>query len=73
MAEYYDVVLGVIPLTLVAVSGGLVAAGMALSIAVPLAGFVVIALIGHALFVRTPAGTVGQARTTETPEFNSAD
>jgi hypothetical protein len=73
MAGYYDVVLGLIPLTLVGVSGGLVATGMALSVAVPLAGLVVIALIGHAMFVRTPGQGSGPAPAPDPPEINTAD
>jgi hypothetical protein len=73
MAGYYDVVLGLIPLTLIGVSGGLVATGMALSVAVPLAGLVVIALIGHAMFVRTPGRDTGPAPAPDPPEINSAD
>ena len=73
MAGYYDVVLGLIPLTLIGVSGGLVATGMALSVAVPLAGLVVIALIGHAMFVRTPSRDTAPAPAPDPPEINSAD
>ena len=73
MTGYYDVVLGLIPLTMLGVSGGLWAAGIALSVAVPLAGVVVIALIGHAMFVRTPGQTTGPPPAPDTAEFNSAD
>ena len=73
MTGYYDVVLGLIPLTMLGVSGGLWAAGIALSVAVPLAGVVVIALIGHAMFVRTPGQATGPPPTPDTAEFNSAD
>jgi hypothetical protein len=73
MPGYYDVVLGLIPLTMLGVSGGLWAAGMALSLAVPLAGVLVIALIGHAMFVRTPGQATGTAPAPDPAEFNSAD
>lgn len=54
MPGYYDLVLGLIPLSLAGISGVLVATGMALTLAIPLAGVIAIALIGHAMFVRTP-------------------
>lgn len=73
MTGYYDVVLGLIPLTLAGISFALVMAGMALTVAVPLAGLVSIGLIGHAMFVRTPSTTRSNATTIEAPGFNSAD
>jgi hypothetical protein len=73
MAGYYDLVLGLIPLTLLGISGTLVAAGLALSVAIPIAGLLVIGLIGHAMFVRTPGQGPRPAPTAEPPEFNPAD
>jgi hypothetical protein len=73
MIGYYDVVLGLIPLTLIGVSGALMATGMSLSVAVPLAGLVVIGLIGHAMFVRTPGQETAAAPAPESPEIKSAD
>lgn len=73
MAGYYDVVLGLIPLTLIGVSAALMATGMALSVAVPLAGLLVIALIGHAMFVRTPGQATSPTTAPEPPEIKSAD
>lgn len=70
MAGYYDVVLGLIPLTLAGISGVLSLAGMALSVAIPIAGLVSIALIGHAMFVRTPGSPTTQS---ESSGFNAAD
>lgn len=72
MAGYYDVVLGLIPLTLAGISGVLSLAGMALSVAIPIAGLVSIALIGHAMFVRTPAAPT-PATQTDSSGFNAAD
>lgn len=57
MTGYYDVVLGLIPLALAGITGGLVAAGTALTTAIPIGGLVAVALIGHAMFVRGPVGT----------------
>ena len=54
MTGYYDIVLGLIPLALLGISGGLYAAGLAVPTAVSVAGLVAVTLIGHALFVRGP-------------------
>ena len=58
MTGYYDIVLGLIPLALLGISGGLYVAGFAVTTAVTLAGLVAVTLVGHALFVRTPTDTV---------------
>lgn len=55
MAGYYDIVLGLIPLTLAGIAGGLTAiGGVPLTTAIPIASVVAVGLIGHAMFVRTP-------------------
>jgi len=54
MIGYYDMILGLIPLTLVGVSGTLYGIGLETAIAVPLAAMVAVALVGHALFVKAP-------------------
>lgn len=54
MTGYYDIVLGLIPLALAGITGVLVLAGFALTMAIPLASLVAVGLIGHAMFVRTP-------------------
>ncbi|MFB6137483.1 MAG: hypothetical protein ABEJ42_03975 [Halobacteriaceae archaeon] len=71
MATYYDLVLGLIPLTLVGVSGGLRVGGLTTTAAVTVGCLLAITLVAHALFVRSPvhgasgggttmdAGTVG--------------
>lgn len=56
--NYYDLVLGLIPLALLGLTALLVTGGLALTVAVPLAGAVSAGLIGHAMFVRTPSTTV---------------
>lgn len=74
MTGYYDVVLGLIPLALAGITGGLVFAGMALSVAIPVAGLVSIALIGHAMFVRTPGSSSPPTPASgDGTGFNSAD
>lgn len=53
--NYYDLILGLIPLALLGLTAILTTAvGLALTTAVPLAGGVSVAMIGHAMFVRTP-------------------
>jgi hypothetical protein len=56
MTGYYDLILGLIPLSLVGVTAVLSAVGFSLTSAVPLAAGVPVALIGHALFVNGPVG-----------------
>lgn len=57
MTGYYDIVLGLIPLSLVVGSGALTAAGLELTTAVPLASLVAVALVGHAMFVNAPVSS----------------
>jgi len=57
MTGYYDIVLGLIPLTLAGIAGALHTVGFSLTTAVPLASIVAVALIGHAMFVRAPVET----------------
>ena len=54
MTEYYDFVLGLIPLALGGVAVLLRAFGFPLTTAVPLASVVAVGLIGHAMFVNGP-------------------
>lgn len=54
MTGYYDLVLGLIPFTLAGVSTSLVALGVSLTTAIPLASVVAVGLIGHAMFVSGP-------------------
>lgn len=66
MTGYYDVVLGLIPLTLAGITGALYATGFELTTAIPLASLVAVGLIGHAMFVRSPVDAPGTAP--ETPQ-----
>lgn len=52
--NYYDLILGLIPLALLGLTALLTTAGVALTTAVPLAGAVSVGMIGHAMFVRAP-------------------
>lgn len=57
MTGYYDIVLGVIPLSLAGLTALLLTAGMSISVAVPLASVVAIGVMGHAMFINAPVGT----------------
>jgi len=50
--SYYDVVLGLIPATLLVVSGSLYSAGVDYTTAVPVGGLMAVLIVGHALFIR---------------------
>lgn len=52
--NYYDLILGLIPVALLGLTALLTTAGLALTAAVPLAGTISAGMIGHAMFVRTP-------------------
>ncbi|MFB6301759.1 MAG: hypothetical protein ABEH78_02685 [Haloferacaceae archaeon] len=54
MTEYYDHVLALIPLTLIATAGLLVGVGWDVAVAVPVGASPSVLLIGHALFVNGP-------------------
>ncbi|WP_135535323.1 MULTISPECIES: hypothetical protein [Halostella] len=65
MTNYYDIVLGLIPVALLGLTALLTTAGLGLTTAVPLAASVSVALIGHAMFVNGPVDS------TETPQQSS--
>ncbi|MEE6210253.1 hypothetical protein U3A55_08805 [Salarchaeum sp. III] len=72
MSEYYDVILGLIPLAFLGTIGGFSFTGFSLTTAVTAAGLVGIALVGHALFVngpvdRAPATTTSPAQNASGP------
>lgn len=54
MTGYYDIVLGLIPLSLAGLTALLFVAGMSLPLAVPLGSVVAVGLIYHAMFVNAP-------------------
>lgn len=54
MTRYYDLVLGAIPLALIGITAALLALGLTVTVATPIAAVVSIGLIGHAMFVRSP-------------------
>lgn len=57
MTGYYDLVLGLIPVTLLGVSGTLSFAGVSLTSAVTVAAAVGVLIVAHALFVNAPVGS----------------
>jgi len=65
MAGYYDVILGLIPLSLAGITGALVAAGFGLTTAVLLASLVALVLAGHAIFVNAPVDESAGSEATE--------
>ena len=73
MVGYYDMILGLIPLTLVGVTGTLYGIGLQTSIAVPLAALLAVALVGHALFVRAPVSTTTTEIDPEPPGIPASD
>lgn len=54
MIGYYDLILGLVPASLLGVTGGLYGIGVDLAIAVPLAAVAAAAVIAHGLFVDPP-------------------
>ncbi len=57
MVEYYDAVLGMIPVSLFGLGGLLTGAGLPFTTAVPVATLVAGVLVCHAMFVRAPGRT----------------
>ncbi len=60
MTGYYDIVLGLIPVTLVGITAALTVVGVNMTTAVPLAAVVAITLMGHAMFVNAPIETTDE-------------
>lgn len=59
MTEYYDVVLGLIPIALVGITLSLLGLGLEPTTAVFAASLAAVSLIGHAMFVRSPVHGAG--------------
>jgi len=77
MIEYYDAVLGLIPVTLLGLGGLLSGAGLSFTVAVPVAALVAAAILVHAMFVNAPIDAPSDARSGNTardaPPSLSAD
>lgn len=63
MTGYYDLVLGLIPVSLITISAAFVVAGFTLTFAVAAASIVGVALVGHAMFVNGPVDADASAHT----------
>jgi hypothetical protein len=70
MAGYYDLVLGLVPLTLLGLTGLLMLAGLGATTAVPLGAGAAGLVVGHALFVNGPVDPT--QLTPETPDATGA-
>jgi hypothetical protein len=57
MMDYYDLVLGLIPLTAAGTAVTLAGVGVGFPVAVSVGALLSVGLIGHAMFVRAPTGT----------------
>lgn len=77
MVNYYDFILGVIPLVLVGFGGGLYVFGLPGQFALAIAGLFALTLMGHALFINAPIDRhtqSGQADHTDSPaSFSMSD
>lgn len=79
MMDYYDVILGLIPLTVAGVTGALTIVGVSLSAAVAVGAVLTVPLLGHAMFVNAPISTRSapdrdvQTQSQSRPRTNSAD
>ena len=64
--EYYDMVLGLIPVVFGGVTGGLLVVGFGPIVAIPFGGFGAIALMGHGMFIHGPTDASTQSTPTIT-------
>jgi hypothetical protein len=73
--DYYDLILGLIPLTMGGIAAALVVAGLNVTMAVPVGAVLATPLLGHAMFVRAPVPTPKPRETaaTDHTQYNSAD
>ncbi|TYL38680.1 hypothetical protein CV102_09180 [Natronococcus pandeyae] len=67
MTGYYDIVLGLIPVALVGITAALMIVGLSLTTAVPIGAFAAMTIIGHAMFVNTPADVTDDAKSARPP------
>ena len=74
MTGYYDLILGLIPVSFLGTTGLLHVAGINLMSALPVAGLIAVALVGHALFVNGPVEEqTTNPQATSGPRPNGAD
>ncbi|ELZ21380.1 hypothetical protein [Natrinema limicola] len=67
MTGYYDIVLGLIPVALLGITAALTVVGVALTAAVPIGAIVAMSIIGHAMFINTPADASDEANSARPP------
>ncbi|MFP8952542.1 hypothetical protein ACLI4Z_06145 [Natrialbaceae archaeon A-arb3/5] len=67
MTGYYDIVLGLIPVALLGITAALSFVGLSLMTAIPIGAFASMIIIGHAMFVNTPADASDEARSARPP------
>ncbi|MDQ2051519.1 hypothetical protein RBH26_13635 [Natronolimnohabitans sp. A-GB9] len=67
MTGYYDIVLGLIPVALLGITAALTLVGISLTAAVPAGAFVAMVIIGHAMFVNTPADSSEEPKSARPP------
>lgn len=75
MAGYYDYVLGLIPIALVGIPGFLSLSGFPTTMAIPVGACVALALMLHAMFVRTPVHEPQETapQSSHPPRFGNAE
>lgn len=61
MVEYYDIILGLIPVSLGGLTALFVTAGMSLVFSITIASIVTIGLMGHAMFINGPGRSAVEA------------
>ncbi len=67
MTGYYDIVLGLIPVALLGITAALTVVGISLTAAVPIGALVSMSIIGHAMFINTPADVSDEANSARPP------
>jgi hypothetical protein len=65
--DYYDAVLGLIPVSMAVITGGLLLAGLATTTAVPIGAGTAALVVGHALFVNGPTSAQTPAPVSTAP------
>jgi len=72
MTGYYDIVLGLIPVSFIGGTAALTTlADLALSTAIPVAAVLAVLLIGHAMFVNAPVDVVAEESKHAQPSTSS--
>lgn len=69
--DYYDAVLGLIPVSMAVITGSLLLAGLATTTAVPIGAGTAALVVGHALFVNGPTSAQTPAPVSTAPSSGS--